>query len=331
VAGVVGSITGSLIPALGEAVTAAAEEEEQVATLATVLRNNLKGATDDAIAAQIDLISSWQIGSTFADDELRPAYGRLVTATQNAAAAQDLLRVAMDVAAATGKPLSAVTEALAKAQGGSYGALRKLIPTLDTATAKELGMAGITLLLKDRFGGADRAASKTAKGSLQDLDDVFGDLQESLGTQLLPTLKRFTEWAGTKSGQDAIAAMGRAFEALGSGLASAADAYDRLSSAWNSLPEELRNLILNGWGGGWQGLLPPGLRPDSTTYGPGARAAGVDVGPAYPAARRTVSAAPAFVVNVSGALDAESTARQLRAIVNGHARRTGSTGRGRAW
>lgn len=330
VGGAVAAITGSLIPALQGAVEEAANEEEAVTKLTTTLQN-VTGMTADAAQAQSDLIASWQYGSTFADDDLRPAYARLVTATEDVAKAQDLLRLAMDVAAGTGKPLSAVVEALAKAQNGSYLALRKLDPAIDVNAAKSGGLAAVTDDLRKKFGGADEAASKTAKGSLQDLGDAVGDIQSELGTALLPTLKKFTDWARSPDGQDALRQMGAAFESLGAGLAVVADKMTSLANAWNSLPEELRRGLMGPVLGDWFGWQS---RSAGTTFGGGTTFDAGDPAAASFAAsptRRLAAGGGGIVVNVSGALDPEGVARQVDAILSAHARRVGSVRRGRAW
>jgi hypothetical protein len=93
--------------------------------LATNLRNSAH-ATDAQIKATEDIITKMSMATGVADDELRPAYSKLVLATKDVERSSKLLAIAQDIAAATGKPLESVTQALAKAEMGQYAALKKL-------------------------------------------------------------------------------------------------------------------------------------------------------------------------------------------------------------
>ncbi len=61
------------------------------------------------------------------DDQLRPAFSRLVRSTKDVEEAQNLLNLALDLASATGKPLEVVTNALGKAYDGNTTALSKFL------------------------------------------------------------------------------------------------------------------------------------------------------------------------------------------------------------
>jgi len=86
------------------AIENAAADEKAQRNLALTIENTTS-ATAKQIAGVEDYISkvSLQIGVT--DDELRPAFGRLVRSTKDVEDAQRLLNLALDISAATGKPL----------------------------------------------------------------------------------------------------------------------------------------------------------------------------------------------------------------------------------
>jgi len=108
-----------------DGVKSAIEDEKAQAALAGTLER-VAGASDKTVAAMEKYITKTSLATGVADDQLRPAFGRLVQSTKNTEDAQKLLNLAMDIAAQTGKPLEAVTNALAKANDGNSAALKKL-------------------------------------------------------------------------------------------------------------------------------------------------------------------------------------------------------------
>jgi hypothetical protein len=185
---------GALVMVGGAAIAAgkaAAEDAASQAQLANALVNNA-GASKQAIAATEDWISAQSAATGIADDELRPALGDLVRATGNVAAAQGLLTTAMDVSAATGKPLSAVTTALAKAYAGNVGALSRVVPGLDQAKVKAGDFAGVLEELRQKTDGAAAAAAGTAAGKFKRFQVALGETQEAAGAALLPILEKLS-------------------------------------------------------------------------------------------------------------------------------------------
>jgi TATA-box binding protein (TBP) (component of TFIID and TFIIIB) len=87
---------------IGSAVKAAIEDQAAQASLARQIKASTK-ATDAQIKGVEDYISSLGQSVAIADDEARPALQALVVATKDVAKAQDLLNVAIDISAGTGK------------------------------------------------------------------------------------------------------------------------------------------------------------------------------------------------------------------------------------
>jgi hypothetical protein len=147
------------------------------------------GATDAQIAANEDWISTQGKLLGVTDDELRPVLGKLARATGSVTDAQDLATKAMDIAAATGKPLATVTTALEKAYGGNLTALAKLAPEYrqmikDGASFEEVMAAiGVTT------GGAASEAANTAQGQFKRLGVALNETKESIGAALLPAVE----------------------------------------------------------------------------------------------------------------------------------------------
>ena len=189
------ALGGAAIAAgLGASVKAAAEDAQGQAVLAKTLKNS-SGATDDQITSIEDLISSMTLATGVADDDLRNGLGVLVRATGDSSKAFDLLKSAMDISAATGKPLEATTSALAKGFLGQMGALKKLGIPLDASILKSKDFAGAMEAVNEQFGGSQEALSNSAVGRFDRLKNAFGEASETLGTALLPAFEKIVGFA----------------------------------------------------------------------------------------------------------------------------------------
>lgn len=120
---------------LKEGVESAIEDEKAQVKLAGALRN-VTNATDDQIAAVEDYILQQSLATGVTDDQLRPAFERLVRSTKDVGEAQKLTNLALDIAAGTGKDVTTVANALAKANDGTVTSLKRLgISIGENATA----------------------------------------------------------------------------------------------------------------------------------------------------------------------------------------------------
>lgn len=181
---------GTAAIAIGvDAVKAAIADEKAQTQLATALENST-GATKDQIKATEDAILKMSLASGVADDDLRPALGRLVRSTEDTSKAQELLALAMDISAATGKPLETVANGLAKAYDGNTGALGKLEIGLSTAQLKTMSFEDAQKRLSDQFGGASARNAETYAGKIARVQVAFNEAKETLGVALLPILEK---------------------------------------------------------------------------------------------------------------------------------------------
>jgi hypothetical protein len=187
--------------ALFDAGKGALEDAAAQEVLAAAIKRNT-AATDMQIQANEDWISTQGKLLGVTDDELRPAIAKLATQTGDLKKAQEGASLAMDIAAATGKPLSAVTDALAKAYGGNTKALAKLDPKLKGLIKDGLDAEGAMSVLADTFGGAASTKANTAEGQFQRLSVSLAETKETIGAALLPIvqkvlpyLTKFGDWA----------------------------------------------------------------------------------------------------------------------------------------
>jgi len=172
-----------------DGVKAAIEDEQAQIKLASALEK-ATGATNAQIKAVEDQILKTSLATGVADDKLRPALQRLAVATGDTEEAQKLLNLALDISAATGKPLETVSNALGKAYEGNTTALVKLNAGISTAEAKTLGYTGAVEQLTDLYGGAAAKNADTFQGRIDRVKVAFDETKESIGQALLPIVEK---------------------------------------------------------------------------------------------------------------------------------------------
>ena len=160
------------------------------------------GATDKAIASVDGFITATSNLTAVADDELRPALATLARGTGDLAQAQDGLKIALDISAATGKPLATVSAALSKAYAGNATALGKLDPHVKAMIKNGASADEVIAAMSSRFKGDAAASADTAAGRMKALGIAVDETKESIGAALmpiveaiLPVLQRFGKWA----------------------------------------------------------------------------------------------------------------------------------------
>jgi hypothetical protein len=172
---------------LFKAAQAAAEDQKAQEQLASQLKATTS-ANDIQIKGVEDFIDKTQRASGVADDKLRPALGRLAAATGDVSKAQDLLNIGLDLSAATGKSVEAVSNALARAQEGAYGPLEKLGLGYEKGEIKARGFEAVQKDLEERFSGASLAKANTYEGVMARLGITFDELKETVGYKILPAM-----------------------------------------------------------------------------------------------------------------------------------------------
>ena len=181
-----------------DGVKAAIEDEKAQLQLALALQS-ATNATDGQIKATEDAILQMSLATGVADDDLRPALQRLVVSTGSITKAQELLALALDVSAATGKPLETVTNALAKANDGQTTALAKLGVGITAAQAKTMSFTDIQGKLTDLWGGAAGKSAETFEGKIARLSVAFNETKETIGVALLPILDKLLTFINTNA------------------------------------------------------------------------------------------------------------------------------------
>ena len=183
-----------LVNEFKDSTKAAIEDQKSKVLLTKALKDNL-AVTDAQVDSIEQYIGKTQIATSITDDQLRPAFAKLAIATKDTDKAMRLMSIATDVAAGTGKNLDAVVQAMARSLAGSDTALNRLVPSVK-------GAADPIAELEKLFKGAAEAAADTDPYARMQI--IFGEMQEQIGTALLPVLEEFSEWLSTPEGQEKL-------------------------------------------------------------------------------------------------------------------------------
>jgi hypothetical protein len=170
-----------------DGVKSAIEDEAAQAKLATTLKN-VTGATNNQIKAVEKYITETALANGVTDDKLRPSLDRLLRATKDQTKAQELQSLALNIAAGTGKDLSAVSEALGKAYDGNLGALRRLGVGIDDSIIKSKNFDAAALALSKTFEGQASKQAETFQGKMARLNVAFDEAKETVGSYVLDAI-----------------------------------------------------------------------------------------------------------------------------------------------
>jgi hypothetical protein len=199
-----------------DGVKAALEDEQAQRILAKTLENTT-GATKSQIAAVEDYITQTSLAVGVTDDQLRPAFSRLVRSTKDTEEAQKLLNLALDISSATGKPLEAIANSLGKAYDGNTNALGKLGLGIDQSILKTKDFNKVYESLRGSFAGFADQEAQTFQGRLARLNVAFDEAKETIGFALLPIVEKLITFINDNA-LPIINAFSNSFSLNGNGL-----------------------------------------------------------------------------------------------------------------
>jgi hypothetical protein len=159
------------------------------------LEETIKASTNATIAqtkAVANYIDETSIAIGITDDELRPAFARLVRSTNDVEEAQKLLNLALDISAATGKPLEAVSNALGKAYDGNATSLGRLGLGIDQNILKSKDFDVVYQNLTKTFGNFAENEAKTTEAQFRRIQIAVDEAKESIGAALLPVVQQLS-------------------------------------------------------------------------------------------------------------------------------------------
>jgi len=170
--------------AFGKASVKAFAEDDKAATSLGITLKNLDLAYGSNIGTVNGFINRLEAQTGVLDDELRPAMDRLLRATGSVTKAQELLGLALDVAAGTGKSVTQVSQSLQKAYLGQTQALGRLGVGLSKAELTSSSFEEIQQRLTVLFAGQASAAAETFAGQLDKLTIAANNAKETIGKGL---------------------------------------------------------------------------------------------------------------------------------------------------
>jgi len=173
-----------------KAITAFAADEKAAKSLEVQLRNT--GFAFSAPGVE-QYIASLQGLYGVLDDELRPAFQQLLTATGSITKSQDALQSALNISAATGRSLSEVSAALTRGFSGNTTGLSRLGAGISKATLKTGDMDKIMAELNNKFAGQAAARLDTYAGKMSLLAAASADAQEIIGEGLVNALSALSD------------------------------------------------------------------------------------------------------------------------------------------
>ena len=230
-------ITAAAGLSISAAVQAQAEQERLRQILLTT-----GAATDeqvDALLAQADALQQVGVASagniTVAQAQLATFDLQFETIEKLTPAIVDYV-IAEKGATATGEDFKSMTNGLAQALNGQFGALTRAGFVLDDNTKALISngteaerAAAIVDVLSSTYGGFNEAARETAEGRMVALRNSFDDVRTNIGTALLPAFEAIVAALGKFS--DFAARNSEVMVALGAGFAVVTGAIVAMSIA----------------------------------------------------------------------------------------------------
>lgn len=211
-----------------EAVKAFAADEKAAKSLEVQLQNTGFAFAAPGVEAYI---SSLQSLYGVLDDELRPAFQQLLTATGSITKSQDALQTALNVSAATGRSLSEVSAALTRGFSGNTAGLSRLGAGISKATLKTGNMDKIMGELNSKFAGQAAARLDTYAGKMSLLSVAAADAQEIIGKGLVDALTALSSDQSIESLSDDMTNLAKGIADVVGGIGELAKAIKTVGNA----------------------------------------------------------------------------------------------------
>lgn len=250
---------GMVWDALVDMTKAAQEDAKAVALLNKQMEKSWK-ANETTTEAMNEYIHSVSRMTGIMDDDLRPAFGRIVRATKNSSQATTAFDNVLNIAADTGKDVNTVAVAYSKYLAGNKTALYRLIPGLK-------GAKNEAEYLKNTYAGMAELAGKN--DPFARISVVMEDFKEKLGTAFMPLVNEFADWLAsdeaaesldalaqavqdafsffkTDEGKQAVRDFGDAILSLVDGLTSLVEKFEQIEALWKYSPLGLLMQVVNG-------------------------------------------------------------------------------------
>ena len=203
------------------------EDDEKAARRLTQTLSNMGLAFEDP--RMKTFISNLEATSGVLDDKLRPAMQSLLTTTGSVTKAQELLTLALDVAAGSGEDVVTVAQDLSRAYVGNARGLAKYNLGLSRTELQSKSFSEIQAIIAKQFSGQNAAYLETYSGKVAMLNVAYANLQETVGKSLVDAFALL-------AGNNGIAGATKAMEDFGNQVSDTITGISILINSIKSIP-----------------------------------------------------------------------------------------------
>ena len=181
------SLSAAAITAYSKKAISAANADIKSQRLLAVSLNNVGLAYAKVDVEQF--IQRLQDQTGILDDELRPAFAQLAQITGSVRRSQELLGLAFDVSAGSGKDINSVVDILTKAFLGNTKGLKSLNLAYTDAELKAMDFNKVVTILSQQFAGQGAASVEGFEGKMNLLNVAASNATETIGVSLITALE----------------------------------------------------------------------------------------------------------------------------------------------
>lgn len=181
------SLSAAAITAYSKKAISAANADIKSQRLLAVSLNNVGLAYAKVDVEQF--IQRLQEQTGILDDELRPAFAQLAQITGSVRRSQELLGLAFDVSAGSGKDINSVVDILTKAFLGNTKGLKTLNLAYTDAELKAMDFNQVVTILSQQFAGQGAASVEGFEGKMNLLNVAASNATETIGVSLITALE----------------------------------------------------------------------------------------------------------------------------------------------
>lgn len=127
------------------------------------------------------------------DDELRPAFAQLAQVTGSVKRSQELLALAFDISAGSGKDINSVVDILTRSFLGNIKGLKSLNLAYTDAQLKAMSFNDVVTLLTAQYAGQGAASISGFEGKMRLLSVAAQDASETIGVSLINALETLSK------------------------------------------------------------------------------------------------------------------------------------------
>jgi hypothetical protein len=212
------TLSAAAVVSFGKASVKAFLADDKAAATLTKTLGNLNLAFEDQRVRSY--ISNLEASSGVLDSQLRPAMQALLTTTGSVSKSQELLGLAIDVAAGSGENLVQTSQDIAQAFVGNTKGLKKYNLGLTQTELQTATFADLQEKLNQQFSGQNAAQLDTYAGKLSLIKVAYDNLQETVGKGLVDSFALLAGDAGIGGATKAMDNFGQAIADTVYGIAS---------------------------------------------------------------------------------------------------------------